>query len=163
MARPGELFQLGIQMSAGRSFPSKSYLLNTTMVADWQEAVAIHAICLVKSFAELFSIIDDVQTNYKANSCYFNLIVNTYKDQINDKRKKDTARKNYKTEYKKFELTVETLCEMMKLFFFYDGSDSFFIDLVVRFAFFYITHRSRSFHRRPWRAVDLACPVTLAI
>ena len=63
-----------------------------------------------KTFKELFLRLDDVQTNDIANSCFLNLIINTYATKINQCRKTNaTTRGNYK----KFELNHQTLCDML--------------------------------------------------
>ena len=65
-------------------------------------------------FKDLFHSLDQKQNNEIANSCFLNLIVNTYKDQIHKRRKKEEDIK--RCSYKKkddFELTHENLCEFL--------------------------------------------------
>ena len=59
-----------------------------------------------KGFKDMFANLEETQTNDKANSCFINLIVNTYKDQIGKRRT---------GAYKKDELTHESLCRLMKV------------------------------------------------
>jgi hypothetical protein len=63
-----------------------------------------------KTFKELFVKLDEIQTNDIANSCFLNLIINTYATKINQRYKTKASKRG---NYNKFELNHETLCDML--------------------------------------------------